>query len=567
MTKPTLHSNATTRTDQPRGPEATRFTLLSHDLRAALSDVLGGLRLVSAQGLDAEQTMQLGRVRVAGEELARLLEEGISFMPDDGPAGPSPLRLGRLIQDSEMRWRGRAQQKGLTLHIEMGADVPAVISADRVALERILSNLLANAIKFTPKGAVSLTLKVCADRQLCFIVQDQGAGFSTAALARLWQAFGRPEDSTVEGSGLGLHICAQMALRLGGVLKVENLPEGARVTLAMPFMELPEEGAAALPDLGGMRVLIAEDSQTNQALLKQVMLSLGAQVELAADGVSALTAYARSRFDLALIDIEMPRLGGMEVIRAIRQTRGADLPIIAVTAYVLRANREAILEAGADAVLSKPLDSTAELGAVIRRALAAHDADHAPARPDLPEALTQRLGQLPQFTAADLTPLLDEAGEMVGRDLLERLTADLTRAERAMVGGLALGDLEVLRTQTHILLSVASAIKAERLLVLARALNTMAQIAGAAQLTETGREMLTEVDRVIQVARREAQDRSGLFAATALSLAQIEARAIDLALARHEGSIPAAARELGVAPSTLYRKIAARDENRDERAP
>jgi CheY-like chemotaxis protein/anti-sigma regulatory factor (Ser/Thr protein kinase) len=469
--------------------EVGRFTLLGHDLRAAISDVLGGLRLIKTDTLDEAAKLQIERVRVSGEELARLLEEGMSFMPDESAPGPSAISTAKLLKDLEMRWSGRAREKGLSLQIAVAANAPRRIAVDRVALDRALSNILSNAIKFTARGEIRLDVSSHRAGVLDFCVRDQGDGFSPQAQAQLWQPQSRAPDRPNEGEGLGLHICKQMVERLGATITVRNMERGAQVAISVPVTELEEAGKTALPDLRGMRVLIAEDSETNQAILAQMLEELGAKVSIANDGIAALDLIdhaltAGLPFALALVDIEMPRLGGLEVIRALRKIPDTAMPIVAVTAYVLRSNRAAIFAAGADAIMSKPLETIYIVGDAILKAQAA-------------QGLSRAAIETPQIDLARFDRLLVAAGQGTP-ELLRRLMADLKSCERKLIASIAVHDLSGIRAQTHILMSVAGAVGAVRLQALATALNAQAHLQTSVDLMEITRETLNQIDLLIQ---------------------------------------------------------------------
>ena len=384
------------------------------------------------------------------------------------------------------------------MQISVAANAPRRVLVDRVALDRALSNILSNAIKFTDIGELRLEVSSPRSGVLKFCVCDQGRGFTQDALDRLWQAHARAPDCPTEGEGLGLHICKQMVDRLGATIEVRNLERGARVDIEVPVEELVETGEAALPDLRGVRVLIAEDSETNQAILAQMLEELGAQVCIAPDGIAALELMEHAQteqipFGLALIDIEMPRMGGLEVIRALRKSTGIAMPIVAVTAYVLRSNRTAIYAAGADAILSKPLETIYNTGAAILKAQAAQGVNRATDEP-------------PQIDIARFDRLLVTAGN--GADeLLRRLISDLNGCERGLVTALAVHDLAGIRAQTHILLAVAGAVGAARLTALATVLNARAHLVAPFDLAEIARETLNQIDLLIQHATMKSTAR------------------------------------------------------------
>lgn len=489
--------------------DAGGMTLLGHDLRAAVSDIIGGLRLIDQEGTDPETRLQLERVRTASETLARLLEEAMSaIFGEDGVVVPqqSNVQLQRFLYDVEMRWSGRASENGLTLNFRRDEDLPLVLTVDRIALDRILSNILSNAIKYSDHGTIWLDVGRSAKGALRFTVADQGPGFSPEALDRLFQYRGRPDGTRKPGQGLGMHITKHLSELLGATITVENAPEGgARVTLELPASVLSNTVRAEvpdLPDLSQTKVLVAEDSATNQLLIGQMLASMGAEYEIAADGVQALNWLEREDFDLALIDIEMPRLGGIDVIRQLRANDRlySRMPIVAITAYVLRANRDAIYAAGADAILAKPLGSIEAFGAAIGNVLR-----RAALEPE--ETVAEACSEFAEFRRESFDRLLEVAGPDTTIELLQRLCVDLRSAERGLVAGIADADLAAIRAETHVLIALAGAVGAERLSKLAQTLNAVAHRREGGDLGTLGEQCLAQLDRLIHFVNQEKASR------------------------------------------------------------
>lgn len=479
--------------------------LLGHDLRAAVSDIIGGLRLIDQTAVDEGTRLQLERIRSSGELLARLLEEGLSFMLGAdalAPTTPVNIQLSRFVYDLDMRWSGRAKEKGLTLVAKICPKLPPVIAVDRIALERVLANILSNAIKYTDAGDVVLSITVSEEGTLRFEVADSGPGFSNAALDRLFQFHGRPDDTGKPGEGLGMHISKTLTARLGGALLVENRAEGgATIILELPrgaWQPVKTEGSVELPDLSRVKVLVAEDSETNQLIVGQMLAQMGAAFEIAADGVEAMHWLERENFDIALIDIEMPRLSGIEVIRQLRANDRlhSAMPIVACTAYVLRANRDAIYAAGADAILSKPLANVQALGEAIASALARRAGD-----------VGQEAVESAELDRAAFDHLMEIAGPANVRELLDRLLSDLRRTERALLTAIAAQHSPAIRSETHVLIALAGAVGANRLMQLAAALNAAAHSRDAAGTTPARRKLeadtMAAVDRLITVVATE----------------------------------------------------------------
>jgi CheY-like chemotaxis protein/anti-sigma regulatory factor (Ser/Thr protein kinase) len=474
--------------------------LLSHDIRSAVSDVIGGLRLIETQNLDASLRTQIGGVQAASEVLARLIEDALVHVSGEKqqPLLASNLHLRRLLRDMERRWTMRGNLQGVTFTLDVSADVPDVIQLDRLALERVLANLIGNAVKYSGESNVRLNVLLASEKTLCFCVIDEGPGFSDAALARLFSANARPAEGALAGSGLGLHISKQNADILGANLTITNRPEGG----AKAVLEVPYEGwhggsphGGAAPDLSAYRILVADDNDTNQLLLSQMLATMGAECELASDGIEALNWMGRERFDLALIDIEMPRLGGLDVLRAARNRQKAGInprmPLIAMTAYVLRDNRDAIYAAGADGLLAKPLVSIESFGHALLHYIAAHSS--------VPLVSPIQIKAGPNAAPYDvetLTNLLQIAGTEGAVELMDRLQADLTTVARGLRAAQVTGSLPDIRSHTHVLISLSSAVGAGRVHQRSQALNTAARQGNAEAVARDTPDLLVALKRL-----------------------------------------------------------------------
>jgi len=259
--------------------------------------------------------------------------------------------------------------------------------------------------------------------------------------------------------------------------------------------------------LSGLRILLAEDNPTNQMVATQMLECLGASVSLAVDGAEALEMVRRQPFDVLLVDIEMPRVNGIEVIRTLRCDPGplARLPMIALTAYVMREHRAAIDAAGADGVIAKPILSIEQFGTEIRRFMRRRGQT----RPG-PDAGSARGGAMATAGGdggAIDQDIFDGLAEAIGpeamAELLEKVAADLlatrSRLERALAGA----DKAEIRAATHILISVAGAIGAMRVQGMARELNAAAHqggpadMGGQAGIVAAGTNLITEIEAAL----------------------------------------------------------------------
>lgn len=467
--------------------------MLGHDIRSAVSDVIGGLRLVEMQSVDPALRGQLEGVCAASEQLARLVDDALGLLSGTRPRGaelPSNLHLHRLMEDKRKRWQLRAETQGVDFHMILSPDVPVTVQVDRLPLERILGNLISNAVKHSDGGRVRVELTRDETDSILFRVTDNGPGFSDAALARLFTPQGRPEGSRVPGTGLGLHICKRNAESIGALLEVRNLAGGgAEAELCIPrkFWSgaapvAPLAVDADAPDLSDLKVLVADDNDTNQLLISQMLALLGAECEIAGDGVEALNWMAREDFDIALIDVEMPRLGGLDVLRAERQRQAcgltASVPMLAMTAFVMRDNREAILGAGADGIMSKPLPSVSAFGQALRDAV------------DLRPAFDPLDAAMPDFHAQTLRDVLEAAGPSEDATLMERVLIDLDDVARDLTLSLEKQDFTEIRRQTHILVSISASLGAPAVHRLARALNQRAVAMDVAGVRQAGAQLM-----------------------------------------------------------------------------
>ncbi|MCU4654960.1 response regulator [Roseibacterium sp. SDUM158016] len=446
----------------------------SHDIRAAVSDVVGGLRLIDEARLDADTRAQLDRVRAAGDTLAGMVESAL--MAASGEirviATEEAEAVSSLVETWRRRWAGRAAEGGVGLSIQTEGDLSLRVRAPRLPLERIVCNLIANAVSHGGGAAIRLRVAADAGTGLEVEVADGGRGY--------------PEDIAtrprVAGHGLGLRIAAELSRQIGASLETGNGGPlgGAVACLALPAERL-EQGRAedaeapGMPDLSDLRILVAEDNLTNQAILSRMLGQMGARTVFASDGAEALEALAAEDFDIALVDIEMPRVSGLEVMRVTRarDDAAAAMPIVALTAYVLRDNREAIYAAGADGIIGKPVASAEEFGRAILR--------HAgrPAGLPEPEDVLAHGGQDAAFGVKmdeeRLDGLLAAAGPDGARELLERLDEDLRSVRDKLEEGVRDSSVPLIREQTHILIAVSGAVGADRLCRLAEVLNIAAK--------------------------------------------------------------------------------------------
>ncbi len=366
---------------------------MSHELRTPMNGVLGCTQLLQDTSLTDGQRQLLQSMHRSAEALLVLVNDILDFSKIE--AGKMSLEtadvhLRSLIEDVLTLVSELAKKKALELTVDVAPDVPESLRGDPVRLRQILFNLVGNAIKFTEKGrvAVSVILQPApAHLPDCILlgwrIADTGIGMTDEQQARLFQAYSQAETSTARrfgGTGLGLMICRQLVELMGGEIAVESRAgEGTTfryTTLVLPAIQR-EHVEPVVTEIGKpesrsgvpKRILVADDNEINQVVACKFLQKLGYEVEVARNGREALEAAARTPYDAILMDCEMPEMDGYDATRAIRQREAGQerhIPIIALTGHASADDERVCLGAGMDAVLTKPVTLPALRGTLDR---------------------------------------------------------------------------------------------------------------------------------------------------------------------------------------------------------
>ncbi len=361
---------------------------VSHELRTPLHGILGVARLLHLDATDSTVARRLELIESSGTHLLGLINDLLDISRIE--AGQFAMRserfeLGAVVQNLADLYTVRAVDKGLEFTLNLQLDSPCWVTGDPARVRQVLHNLLGNAVKFTQKGSITLTLMRDADSgRLSAEVQDTGPGIEASELVHVFEAFrqvGGASSRPFEGTGLGLTIARDVAKAMGGDISIRStvgvgtcalftalLPSAAPMDVAAVNPLRPATPAAA----GTCRVLIAEDDDVNAVIATAYLEHMGVAAERVKDGRQAVRHALRDtdRPDLVLMDCRMPTMDGMAATREIRtQERSLGLPrvpVIALTATTSDINRQLCLNAGMDDFMSKPYTKE-ELGQVLGR--------------------------------------------------------------------------------------------------------------------------------------------------------------------------------------------------------
>ena len=357
---------------------------MSHELRTPLSAIIGAAELLGASQLDARARITVQTIAEAAEGLFALINSVLDFSKIEAgkmDLHPSVFDVKFVVNAAADVVAQSARAKGLTLDVSVDPGLPAV-SGDRDLLRQILLNFLANAVKFTDAGTVAVRAVVgdasAEPITIEFEVQDSGIGIEPDVVLRLFEPFAQADRSATRkfgGTGLGLSISKRLVELMGGKIGVRSEPgAGSTFWFSVPFARAGVTDARratsgaeafALND----SVLVAEDNEPLQRLLRLQFDELGVPVRFVSDGQAALDAIGSERFAMVFMDCQMPKLDGLEAtkrIRLLEQTGGGHVPIAAMTANAFAEDRAACLAAGMDDYLAKPV-KLADLRAMIDR--------------------------------------------------------------------------------------------------------------------------------------------------------------------------------------------------------
>ena len=358
------------------------LAIMSHEIRTPMNSIVSLARLMSSSPHNDEQREYLDGIKTSADNLLHIINDILDFSRIESghiELDHTTFSPRALVHEALKPLLISLCSKGLEHTVDIGGDIPDSLSGDPHRLRQVITNLLTNAIKFTEKGAIhiSVNLEACETKRalLHFSVTDNGIGIPPEVLDRIFAPFIQADSSTTRkfgGTGLGLTISRQLVELMGGAIWVESEPgQGSTFhftalcdVVAQKPVKRARSAAADQKNLfkwegRSLHILLAEDHDINRSLTMTILQKLGHTVTAVENGRLALDASIQERFDVILMDVEMPEMDGWQATKRIREqeaANGAHTPIIALTAHALKGNRETLLESGFSGYVSKPIN-------------------------------------------------------------------------------------------------------------------------------------------------------------------------------------------------------------------
>ena len=476
--------------------KSTFLATMSHEIRTPMNAIIGLAHLLEREVTTPRQRERIGKITTAARRLLHIINDILDLSKIEADKTVLEIidfAVGATCEHAVSLVRESAQQQGLGLAVEIDPRLPPMLRGDPGRIEQILVNFLSNAVKFSERGTITLRATRMDDGEtpdtpvrLRLEVEDQGIGLNAEQQAKLFKPFEQADSSTTRkygGTGLGLAISRGLVELMGGQIGADSAPgRGSRFWVVLPLAQgdtgmparsadqdpLPDANAFAswlLANRSGCHVLLAEDNTLNQEIASELLQNVGLRVTIAQNGQEAVTMAGQAHFDLILMDLSMPVMGGLEAAATIRTLPGqAATPILALTANAFKEDRQRCLEAGMNDHLAKPVTPTT-LYQALARWLPGASPRPAAAPETAPATGTSEPGSPPAIAGLDTTEGLRSTRGQLPRylRLLDRFARTYQGRATGLRAQLAEGRLDEIRLLAEGLRSSAGPLGASQL--------------------------------------------------------------------------------------------------------
>jgi len=351
---------------------------MSHEIRTPMNAILGFAKLLEESLKTKEQQEFIHIIIKSGDDLLVILNDILDFSRME--AGKivfenAPFNLRDIVRTTVLMTELKSKQKGIDVKYTIDKNIPEMLIGDSVRLNQVLLNLVSNALKFTEKGEISISVNCVEKREdnllLDFCVKDTGMGIPPEKQEKIFESFEQATNDTARkfgGAGLGLSIVKQLVTLQNGEISLRSKPgEGSEFRFKLSFSKVKnivkpiarELPGAITPKGGGINILVAEDNMINQMLVIRVLKKQGFETDVAENGLITLDKHKNKHFHIILMDLQMPEMDGYEATRMIREMDGIKkkIPIIAMSAHTIKGEYEHCIEVGMNDFISKPFDT------------------------------------------------------------------------------------------------------------------------------------------------------------------------------------------------------------------
>ena len=481
------HEVARKQAEEASRAKTTFLAMMSHEIRTPMNGILGTLRLLDKTRLSEKQRYFTNVINSASRSLLDILNDVLDFSSIEAgkiEVGQRPFDLHALADEVVTLMEPTAQEKGLQLRTEVDAGIERGLMGDAGKLRQVLLNLITNAIKFTEQGSVTLKIAVIDRHEnhvgLRFDVVDTGIGIDEGMIEAIFEPFTQVDTSLSKkegGIGLGLAICQRLIMAMGGTIHASQVASGGACITVELVLEYAGEGSqpqrhalkdASVAEYQQLKVLLVEDDDINRMVSQSFLEEFGHQVTSVTEAEAAIEQLAAADFDIILTDISLPGMDGLELTQAIRgfeNKKKAQVPIVAISAHVLKQEVDYYQRSGITAFLGKPYEQET-LNEVLQRSFNYNLADQS------------EVYQVPPVERVDCREVLLRDAQVIGFDVVNDMVEMFFSSSHETVADMdnALGqqDWRTLAKQAHKLKGAASSIGLNDLWQLAHELETMA---------------------------------------------------------------------------------------------